>query len=76
MLVLGGCSSVWLERPPVTRKVTGSSPASPAITCPSEALDGKPTDPENIPKTLVSQQKSLILSPSLAHSLFPAKLGS
>ncbi len=26
-----GCSSVWLERPPVTRKVVGSSPISPAI---------------------------------------------
>lgn len=28
--VARGCSSVWLERPPVTRKVVGSSPISPA----------------------------------------------
>ncbi len=27
---LWGCSSVWLERPPVTRKAAGSSPVSPA----------------------------------------------
>jgi hypothetical protein len=33
IFILWGGSSAWIERPPVTRKVAGSSPVHPAIFC-------------------------------------------